>query len=340
MKITWKQIDGFLKSPDPAARVILVYGPDAGLVKERAKILGLTIVSDYHDPFNVALLDAEMIVQDPARLADEAGALSMMGGDRLIRIENAGDKITIFIKDYLTAPNPAALIVMEAENLGPRSSLRLLCEKAKNAAALPCYVEEERDIVRLIRESVQKAGLEIAPDAAAWLAANITGDRQKARMEIEKLIIYKGAETSPITLEEVQNACGGAGARSLDDLIYAVAAHQAGQALRSYDILCAEGVAFMAILRALQNHFRRLHATKARLIQGEPLDQALKKLQPPVFFKQADAFKTALQSWSLPALTHVLERLSQLEAQCKQTGALPEIFLSQAILGLSYKRPA
>src|SRR5688572_24051534 len=100
MKLTTRNIDPFLKKPDPAARVILVYGPDNGLMRERAQQLALTIVKDLNDPFNVAALSAEILADDPARLSDEAGAISMMGGDRVIRIENAGDKLTTLIKTY------------------------------------------------------------------------------------------------------------------------------------------------------------------------------------------------------------------------------------------------
>ena len=150
MKIQFRQIEQFVKSPDPAARVILVYGPDHGLVRERCETIGKTIVSDLNDPFNVAVLSAESLADDPARLADEAAAQSMMGGDRLIRIQNGADKLTVLLKSYLEQPSSSALVVVQAGELGPRSSLRKLCESAKNAAALPCYVEDERDVSRFI----------------------------------------------------------------------------------------------------------------------------------------------------------------------------------------------
>src|SRR5690606_37260267 len=100
VKLAWKDIESFVKSPDPRARAILVYGPDDGLMRERAKIMGASLVADLSDPFNVAVLDGELLVSDPARLADEASAMSMMGGARLIRIENASDKISPLLRDY------------------------------------------------------------------------------------------------------------------------------------------------------------------------------------------------------------------------------------------------
>jgi len=119
MKLTSRQIDSFLKSPDRAARVILVYGPDDGLVRERAKTIGRTIVADLNDPFNAVTLSGEILASDPARLMDEAMAQSLMGGARLIRIEGGGDKLTVLIRDYLKVPSDSNLVVIEGGELGP-----------------------------------------------------------------------------------------------------------------------------------------------------------------------------------------------------------------------------
>lgn len=335
MKLSFRDIEPFVKKPDPAARVVLIYGPDSGLMKERSKTIGLSVVADINDPFNAVTLRADTLADDPARLADEASAISMMGGDRLIRIEDAADKLAPLIKEYLENPGPHTLVILEAGELGTKSSLRLLCEKAKNAAALPCYVEDERDLARLIRETLQAEGLGIEGDAAAWLASSISGDRLKARSELEKLVIYKGKDKSPVTMEDVRAVCGGVGALALDDLVYATAGNDGVRALKTYDHLTAEGMAFVVVLRALQNHFRRLHLVRAHMEEGLAQDMALKKLSPPLFFKQEPAFRAQLQRWGLKGLTSVLHRLSELEAQCKQTGAPVETLCAQAILGIS-----
>lgn len=338
MKIQFRQLEQFVKSPDKAARVILVYGPDQGLVGERAAIMSKTVVSDLNDPFNVASLSADILAEDPARLSDEAGAISMMGGDRLIKIDDGSDKLTVLLKAYLEEPSQSALVVIQAGELSPRSSLRKLCESAKNAAAVPCYVEDERDVSRFIRDFVSQAGKSIDQDAVAWLAANISGDRAKVRSELDKLVTYKGDEAGNISIRDAAAACGAAGAQGFDDLVYAVAGRDATKALKAYATLSAEGVAFIAILRSLQNHFRRLHLVQCHLESGLDMDLAMKKLAPPVFFKQAPAFKGQVSGWSKGALDSVLSKLTDLEAQCKTTGMPVDVLCSQAILAISKSR--
>ena len=341
MKLTWKQIDPFLKSPDPKARVVLVYGPDDGLMRERVAKIAKTVVKDLDDPFNVVKLNSDILNEDPARLNDEANAMSMMGGARLILIENGADKLTPTIKSYLENPSPENLILIEGGELGARSSLRTICEKSKNAAALPCYVEDERGMSNLIREMLSGAGFRIEADALHLFSGSIMGDRARARGEIEKLITYMGEaqkDNLVVTIEHVTASCGNAGAASLDDLTYAVAGANAKVAMEAYQRLVGEGVADIVILRTLQNHFRRIHYVTSKMSQGDPMDIALKSLQPPIFFKYNAAFKAQINKWRGPKLDMVMAKLADLEAQTKRTGAPVQTLCSQAILSLSMMR--
>ncbi len=338
MKIAFRDIEGFVVKPNPAVRVILVYGPDQGLMRERSKTMAKSVVADLNDPFNVAVLSSDSLKDDPARLLDEANAMSMMGGMRLVRIEGAGDSVSALVKEYLAAPNDQALVILEADGLGPRSSLRKLCEAEGNAAAIPCYVEDERDLTKFIFQFMQDNGKQIIPDAVNFLAANISGNRQKVRAELEKLVTYKGVEETPISLEDVAASCGQAGATNLDDLIYAVAGRNAGKAMVSYNQLLADGVPFIVILRSLQNHFVRLRQAQSYVQDGNSMDQAMKFLKPPVFFKQTNAFRAQADRWRPAALVKVMSRLTQLEAECKRTGALPEVQCGQVLLGIAAAR--
>lgn len=338
MKLAFREIEGFVKSPQKDVRVIIVYGSDYGLVGERCAVMGKTVVADLNDPFNVCVLSAEQLVDDPARLNDEAQAISMFGGDRLIRIENGSDKITTVLKEYLQQPSLSTLVIVQAGELSTKSSLRKLGETAKNAVTIPCYVEDERDLTRFINDTVKAAGKNIERDALVWLAANISGDRAKVRSELEKLLTYKGDEASPISLKDVQAACGMTGAQGFDDLSYAVAGGNTAGALKAYGTLIEEGESFIAVLRVLQNHFRRLLQAQAYMSNGSSASEAMKKLSPPIFFKQEAAFQAQISRWSRPTLEQILSKLTDLEAQCKQTGMPAETLCAQAVLSISKAR--
>lgn len=338
MKLTYRQIEPFVQKPDPTARAILIYGPDNGLMRERSATIGKTIVEDLYDPFNVSVLTADILKDDPSRLIDEANAISMMGGQRLVRIEGASDKLTPVVKEYLSNPSMDTLVILEGDELGPKSSLRLLCERAKNAAALPCYVDDDNAAGQIIRRVFHEENKQIDQDAVIWLASNISGNRLKIRSEIEKIITFKGNEPSPVSLSDVMQICGAAGAQSFDDLIYAMAGNNPKAAMKAYLTLMDEGVADAAILRTIQNHFRRLHLVKSIIAEGKSVDEAMKSLMPPIFFKQEPDFKRQIQRWNHKALGNILSKLADLEAQTRQTGMPNDTLCAQAVLSISMVR--
>ena len=68
MRLPAARIAAFLQRPDPAIRAVLLYGPDTGLVRERADILARTVCPDLRDPFRVTDLGGSALTADPVRI--------------------------------------------------------------------------------------------------------------------------------------------------------------------------------------------------------------------------------------------------------------------------------
>src|ERR1700754_2343417 len=126
MIIKSHEADRYTAKPPKDLAIALVYGPDAGLVQERAEKLLKSVVPDLTDPFNVADLSESVLLSDPARLADEAAAISMMGGRRVVRVRGAGNNLTDLFEQFLDDPLGDALVVVEAGDLAKGASLRKL----------------------------------------------------------------------------------------------------------------------------------------------------------------------------------------------------------------------
>src|SRR5471032_649022 len=141
VKIEPRQAEAFLRKPDPKIRAVVVYGNDDGLVAERGAQLARTVCEDLKDPFRVVDIAGEALKGDPARLADEFGAMSLMGGRRVIRVRPAGEESATALENLVAATAGDALIVLEASNLTPRSALRALAETESTLAAMPCYMD-------------------------------------------------------------------------------------------------------------------------------------------------------------------------------------------------------
>lgn len=353
MKLTFRQIEPFVQNPDPKARVILVYGPDQGLMKERTTAICKTAVADLNDPFNVVQFTTEKIIADQAAFFDETQSQSLMGGDRLIIIKDGSDSLSPTLKEYLESPSDQTLVVVEAGNLGPKSSLRKLCESAKNAAAVPCYVDDEQNLSHIIRDMVQHAGYGIDRDALLVFSSALVGDRSVARGEIEKLLLYKGLaqgyegfsgepvrqKLGNITMDDVTATCGDIRDWSMDKLVYAVGDGDVKAVSTIIESLFRDHVAPIICLRSTQNHFWQLYTTNAKIAAGMSMTDAVGELSPPLFFKVQDAFKRQLNRWPLSALENALDTLNKTEAMTKKTGYSDTALCKSCLIRLARYNP-
>lgn len=187
-----KMVDQLLTRPAPGLRAILFYGPNEGRVREYARLAAKSVVTDLDDPFRVCQLSPADLKDDPARLADEAAALSMTGGRRVIRLSGMGDAHTESFANFLDDPQGDALIVAEAGELTRTSKLRKLFEASKHCAITACYEESMQDLDRLVIDHLRSHGLNITSDAKAYLMKCLGEDRMAARQELDKLVLYKG----------------------------------------------------------------------------------------------------------------------------------------------------
>src|ERR1700723_22568 len=160
-------IEKFLARPDPARPVVLVFGPDAGLVSERVNALIKASVDDVNDPFSLVRLEAEALSANPARLVEEAQTIPLFGGRRAVWAKAGSRNIAPSVEAVLALPSSECRVVIEAGDLRRNAPLRVVCERAKNAAALPCYADGERDLARLIDTEMRAADLTLKPQARA-----------------------------------------------------------------------------------------------------------------------------------------------------------------------------
>lgn len=337
MKLAAGQINGFLQKPDPSVRVVLIYGPDAGLVRERAEGFAKKFVPDINDPFRTASLSGSSISEDPTRLHDEMAAQSLGGGSRLVRIQAASESMAAALAALLEDPPEAeSILIIEGGDLDKRSKLRSLCEGDNRAAAIPCYVEEGAARQRIIMDILQTEGLRVDRDALALLGDSLPPDRIAMRSELEKLALYVGkVNNSTVKLEDVEAIVQDAGSAELDDLISAVGLGNAGRAATLLDRLMEEQTSPVAILRSAQRHFLRLQMARSYVDQGQSPSDAVKKLQPPVFWKHVDAMAEQIRRWPLVKIDIALARLYEAEAAVKRTGTPNEALTSQLLLRLA-----
>lgn len=323
-------IDAFLARPDPARPIVLVYGEDAGLVSERATALIRASVDDPNDPFALARIDADDLSGDPSRLVEEAHTIPLFGGRRAVWVKGAGRFTAAAVEKLLAAPPPECRVVIEAGELRKTSPLRASCERARHAAAIPCYPDDERALGRLVDQEMRAAGLSIAPDARALLLLHLGSDRQATRNELHKLILYARGKPA-VDINDIRAVVSDASAGEPDDVIDAAFAGRTVELERELRRARAAATSPSTLLFAAQRQVAQLHKWRLAVDDGASVET----LQPPVHFARKPAIGAALNAWSAPRLLDAMRRLADAAFEARRQSALAATVAERALLDIA-----
>jgi DNA polymerase III subunit delta len=334
--------DRLLAKPDPAIRVVLLYGDDEGLVAERAEKFARAVTGTDGDHLR---LDPAVLSENPGRIADEAHAIPMFGGKRAISIRIAGNRsLEKALEEVLNNPPLDSWIVVIAGELRKSSPLRKLAETNARVWAIPCYADSDRDLDRIIDEETRNAALAIAADARIALKGLIGSDRLISRSEVQKLCLY-AADKGAITLDDVRAVVGEASAFAVDETIDALAEGNAGALDRGYRRLISSGTPGVVIAGAALRHFNFLQKARARMDGGEQPESLVRRAVPPIYpFSRQNSVAKQIERWTAARVERALTGLDQAMLDSRLHGNLSDEVIGQALqlvatLGAPARRP-
>jgi DNA polymerase-3 subunit delta len=327
-------IDRFIAKPDPAQPIVLVYGPDAGLVRERVDALVRASVDDPNDPFALARIEPEDLSANPARIVEEAHTIPLFGGRRAVLVRAGTRNIASAVETVIAAPSRDCRVIIEAGDLRKSSPLRALCEKAKVAAAVPCYVDNERDLARLIDDEMRAAELSIAPDARATLLSLLGGDRLASRNEIRKLALYARGQQR-VEIADVLAVVADASALALDGVIDSAFAGRPPDVDSEFAKARAGGSSPAAIISAAIRQVASLHKMKLAVEGGDSIESAMQRGAPPVHFTRQKLVADALRLWTLARLVRAMQQLAEASLDARRNGPLAEAITQRTLLSLA-----
>ena len=330
------EVDAWLARRDLQKLILLFYGPDRGLVSERARKVAASTGLSSDDPFSVVRLDAVEIEQTPGRLIDEARTVPMFADRRLIWVRNASAQKALAedVKALGQQPPRDAIILIEAGDLKKGSALRAAVEASEHAMALPCYADESRSVDGLIDEELQKSGLSIDLDARQLLKRSLGGDRLASRGELEKLSLYASGQKQ-ITLDDVRLMIGDVAGLSVDDVIDATLE---GKTV-DFDVAFARlggGQAASQVLGSALRQFQALQLMRGTMDNdGRSPASVVASARPPVFFTRRKTVENALASWNGDSIARALASLQSAVLQARRRFDLAEAIARQALLAIT-----
>ncbi len=329
-----KEIDAFLARPDPGRPIILLYGPDAGLVRERADTLLASAVDDLNDPFSLVRLDGDELSAEPSRLVDEAMTVPLFGGRRAIRVRAGSRNFASGVETLADLPLKDCRIVIEAGELRPESPLRKTCERAKTAVAIACYPDGERDLAKLIDDELRLSNLRIAAEARATLTALLGGDRQASRNELKKLALYSHGKNE-VTLDDVMAVVADASELKIDPIVDGAFAGKPELVEAEFAKAMVAGIYPGMIISAAQRQAAWLHKSALAIAEGTPISTLLDSGFPRLHFSRKANVETALRQFNATRLSSIIDQLASAALEMRKQAPLAAVIAQRALLSIA-----
>ena len=319
MKAAKGSIGRSVDEPDPKIRFYLFHGPD----EAQSSALGDRLVSALKASKQV--IASAALRADPALLADEAGAIDMFGGAKVIWVQPAGEEIAAAVEALLDIPACESPVVAIAGRLSKSSSLLKLGDGHPLALSHVSYELDARDAERLVVEIARPGGGRALPGVAARIAEACANDRRMMAAELAKLALYLDASpTSPRDLDlEALDAVGadmGGDFMGLADLALAGDVRGLSDELTR---LQSGGSDAIPVIRALQRRLMMLVPMRARVDAGERPPAVMTSLGKALFWKDKPLVEKLLGLWDSAGLARVSERTGALERRLMRRDSPP-----------------
>jgi DNA polymerase-3 subunit delta len=334
VKAQRNQIERALDAADPAIRLFLLYGPDEAGSRALAARLGKAVGGGAER----IDLTGTALKADPARLPDEAAAISLFGDPRWIRVEPAGDEMFEAASALLDAPRAGNPVAVLAGALRKDSKLLKLATAHPAALVFASYLPEGGEADRLVLAMARDVGLRMRPDVGRRLASATGGDRALIGQELEKLALYvDAAPDRPGDIDhDALDALGAATEEGdLGRLVGAVLSGKLDAADAELARLAGQGIEGVPLIRAVFRRLLLLAQLRAQVAGGDSVDSVMSAAGNSIFWKEKGEVAQQLARWTPPAIETALGRLSEAERQVKASGTLGTVAVSEELLAIS-----
>jgi DNA polymerase-3 subunit delta len=328
------QLDNYIKKPDMAVKIVLLFGQNEGLIAEYTKKLIQTVSKDLYDPFCVVYLNGDDVRNDFGILSAEYNSQSLIGGRRVIVVSDVDNNFTKPITELLSSKSDTLLILYTNTFLNKKSSLYALGESNNAIIVTACYDDRDEDVGSSARKYLIENNITYASDAFTLLCSRLSNDRKFNINELDKLITYVGTKKH-FEVADVKAVVFDGAVAGVDDLCFYTFSGEHLKALNSLKYLLNENVEEVTIVRGLIRHVNRLLDGTAFIENGDTPSVAIRKALPKNLFFRYDMGQAQLSVWNKERLFRVLSSLFETEKDCKTTNMPTTDILSHTILDIS-----
>jgi DNA polymerase-3 subunit delta len=201
-------------------------------------------------------------------------------------------------------------LVIKSEQLSTKSLLRSFFEKDSRTVIVPCYEETKREKMALISKFFHQEKIKISIDEVELISEMLANERLEIKNELEKIaILLKGSPETTRSIKNLKKFISDYGFHDETKFIFSIVSRKNKNFVSEYNRFTDFGNENVRLLSYLLEHLFRILFVKYKVKDGMTINEAVKRLRPPVFFKHLDDFYTQVSSWEMNELSLAIRKL-------------------------------
>ena len=301
---------------------ILFYGENLGLKNDFKKKIKL----NKGNAETVSLLQ-EDIVKDEDNFFNMVFNLSLFQKERIFIIENVNDKI-LPILEKIEQKTVEEKIVLFSELLDKKSKLRNYFEKSNKVGIVPCYVDNEITLKKIILDKL-KGYTGLTNQNLNIILENCGLDRSKLNNELDKIAtFFENKIIDDDKLESLLNFKVNDSFELLKDQALIGDKIKTNKLISDTILENGKNIFYLNVIN--QRLMKLLEVNE--ITKNGKLDEAIGKIKPPIFWKDKPIFNIQAKKWNKNKLKKVLNQTYKIELKIKSNSQVSQSLLIKKLL--------
>ena len=295
----------------------LLYGENIGKVSDISNELVKSIRQNDNTFDTILNFDQNDLDANPNLLNENLASSDLFAKKKIIIFNLT--KTSVFNKifkyeDYREI-NSVKVIIKYFE-LEKRNALRNLFEKKKDLVTIPCYQDTLSEKNFILQTVLRKESISLTHKQKEFITHIDYKDRNIFKQDLNKIILYhkNNNEISTISLGNILNLKT---SYDLNKFAILLLSNKSFDIDVEFENISGQGNNPITILNRVSNHVQRLLTTKYGYKKNINIKILIKKLKPPVFFKDEEEFINQVKQWSIKSLENISIKLLDLENSLK-----------------------
>ncbi|AAZ68128.1 DNA polymerase III subunit delta [Ehrlichia canis] len=330
MKITSSKLHSFFNNPQ-SFNNILIYGNDYGKINMYKEKIIKHI--NTNTEFSTSNIDYPTVNKNPSTLFIELTTISMFCKNKLIIIANGEKSISQELKNILNNNIGRNYVIITSGELSIDSSLRQYYDNSLNAASIGCYKDDNDNLAFIISDFLTQNKVHYNCTTLQYLCSVLSQNCNALEPELQKLMLYIGNNKN-LTTKDIQESLLTEIDPISEDLCISIAEKNLENFTKFSNILLKNKFTPIALIRILIKYFLRLEYLIRVVKDGESINQALKSIHPPIFFKSIPTIKKHISTISYFEVNNIIKKLAEIEIQCKKSDLNQEVIFKYYITAM------